>query len=242
MTIHDLRFEVDGYAAQIDHLILDRLGVIWVCESKSFAEGVAVNNEGEWSRFWHGRRDGMPSPIDQNKRHIHLLGRVFDDGLVPLPKRLGLAPMRPDLRSLVLVSNDARIDRPRRRVDGLDQVIKVEKLESKVRCDLDQRPVAALARMMGSDGLEAFARNLAAIHKPRPVDWLARFGLEALSAGVPPIEALPAALELPRRRSGHRCVTCGEDVSWSVARFCFNNPSRFGGKVYCFRHQAEVGT
>jgi hypothetical protein len=117
-TIHDLRIEVDGLVAQIDHLVINRLAEIWVCESKSFAEGVSINEYGEWARWWHGRRDGMPSPIEQNRRHIHLLERVFDDGLAPLPRRLGLAPMRPRLRSLVLVSDNARITRPRRKVDG----------------------------------------------------------------------------------------------------------------------------
>ncbi len=99
-TIHDLRLEVDGLALQIDHLIINRIAEIWVCESKSFAEGVSINEYAEWSRWWHGRREGMPSPIEQNRRHIHLLERVFDEGLAPLPRRLGLAPMKPRLRSL----------------------------------------------------------------------------------------------------------------------------------------------
>ena len=47
MTIHDLRLEVDGRVVQIDHLILDRLLGIWVCESMHFSEGVAVNDFGE---------------------------------------------------------------------------------------------------------------------------------------------------------------------------------------------------
>ena len=37
MTIHDLRIECDGRVAQIDHLIINRLLDIWVCESKHFA-------------------------------------------------------------------------------------------------------------------------------------------------------------------------------------------------------------
>lgn len=40
-TIHDLRFEVGGLAAQIDHLVINRMAEVWVCESKSFAEGVS---------------------------------------------------------------------------------------------------------------------------------------------------------------------------------------------------------
>ncbi len=39
VVIHDLRLEVDGRVAQIDHLIIDRVLTIWVCESKHFAKG-----------------------------------------------------------------------------------------------------------------------------------------------------------------------------------------------------------
>ena len=53
-VIHDLRLEVDGRVAQIDHLIIDRCMTIWVCESKHFAEGVGVNEHGEWVRFFGG--------------------------------------------------------------------------------------------------------------------------------------------------------------------------------------------
>src|SRR4051795_1833815 len=116
-TIHDLRIEVDGLAAQIDHLIINRLAEIWVCESKSFAEGVSINEHGEWSRWWHGRPEGMASPIEQNRRHIALLERAFEDKLAPLPRRLGLVSMKPRLRSLVLVSNEARISRPRQKIE-----------------------------------------------------------------------------------------------------------------------------
>ena len=61
MTIHDLRIEVDGHVAQIDHLLINRLAEIWVCESKHFAEGVSVNEHGEWHRWWHGRARASPS-------------------------------------------------------------------------------------------------------------------------------------------------------------------------------------
>lgn len=48
------------------------------------------------------------------------------------PKRLGLVRRKQDIRSLVLVSNNARIGRPKRKVDGLDTVIKAEQLEKKL--------------------------------------------------------------------------------------------------------------
>ena len=176
-TLHDLRIEVGGLTAQIDHLIVNRLAEVWICESKSFAEGVSVNEHGEWTRWRNGRPEGMPSPIEQNRRHIELLRRAFDDGLVKAPRRLGLVPMKPAIRSLVLVSNSARIGRPKRKVDGLDQVIKAEQLKTRLFDEFDKVPAPRFAGIIGRDGLEAFARDLAALHRPASVDWAARFGL-----------------------------------------------------------------
>ena len=114
MTLHGLRIECDGRVAQIDHLVINRLLDIWVCESKHFAEGVAINEHGEWVAFYGHRPQGIPSPVEQNRRHIAVLSDVFSKGLVPLPRRLGLT-IKPQMNSLVLVSNGARISRPRGR-------------------------------------------------------------------------------------------------------------------------------
>jgi Nuclease-related domain len=195
-TIHDLRIEVDGLPAQIDHLILNRLGEIWVCESKHFAEGVSVNEHGEWTRWWHRRQQGIPSPTEQNRRHIVLLPRAFGDGLVPLPRRLGLVPWKPSFRSLVLVSNSARIGRPRRRVDGLEDVIKAEQLKTRLMDEFDRTPSWKLAGVIGTEGLEKLARDLVALHRPARVDWAARFGLTQIpptATSVPPPGAATAA-------------------------------------------------
>ena len=246
-TIHDLRVEHGGFAAQIDHLIINRLGEVWVCESKHFAEGVSVNEHGEWSRWWQGRSEGIPSPVEQNHRHIVLLERVLDDGLVRLPRRLGLVAMKPDLRSLVLVSNGAKIGRPKRAVPGLDEVLKVEQLKTRLFDAFDATPAWKLSRVIGKEGLEAFARDLAALHRPATVDWGARFGIGGASPerSVRAADALPAdasttvAASPQRRGSGHRCASCGKAVSFAVVKFCWNNPKRFGGSVYCMDCQPQ---
>ena len=43
--IHDLRIEHDGRAAQIDHLLINRVLEVYVCESKRFAEGIAITDQ-----------------------------------------------------------------------------------------------------------------------------------------------------------------------------------------------------
>ncbi|MHB8891400.1 MAG: nuclease-related domain-containing protein [Candidatus Limnocylindrales bacterium] len=70
--------------------------------SKHFAEGVSINDHGEWTGFSGGRPYGMASPIEQNRRHVAALEQAFATGLVQLPKRLGMVPIKPWIRSLVL--------------------------------------------------------------------------------------------------------------------------------------------
>ena len=61
-VIHDLRLDIDGQVAQIDHLVISRLLEVFVCESKSFTGGVKVNEHGEWTTFRDRREIGIPSP------------------------------------------------------------------------------------------------------------------------------------------------------------------------------------
>lgn len=188
-VIHDLRIEHRERVAQIDHLLINRFMEVLVCESKSFKEGVAINKEGEWTRYRNGRPQGMASPIAQNEQHIAVLNDLFEDGMVPLPKRLGI-PIRPEFKNVVLVSNGARISRPQIRagqqIRGLDSVLKVEQLREHYERSIDERHagqvIGAIAmRLIGADTLARVAKDLAALHSPNPFDWSARFGLAAAS-------------------------------------------------------------
>ena len=89
MLIHDLRIQCAGRVAQIDHIVINRFMDVWVCESKNFSEGVAINDNGEFSAFYGSKPYGLPSPIEQNRKHIDVLETVFKTGQVKLPKRLG---------------------------------------------------------------------------------------------------------------------------------------------------------
>lgn len=181
--------------------------------------------------------DQIPSPIEQNRHHVFLLQRAFDDGLIKAPKRLGLVRWKPDLRSLVLVSDNARIDQPRRKTDGVEQVIKADQLKTRLETEFDKTPDRSVLGLIGKQGLEAFARDLASLHRPATWDWAARFGLptEPPAGGSPPL-----AEDTPRRGSGHKCASCSAPVSFAVVKFCWNNKQRFGDKIYCMDCQESV--
>ena len=250
MIIHDLRIEHAGRVAQIDHVIINRFLEFYVCESKSFKEGVSINEYGEWTRLHRGRPIGMDSPISQLERHVQVLKSVFEDGTVGLPKRLGMR-LQPVFKPVVLVSNSARIERPKTNVDHVNWVIKIDQLHSRLERDVDEKGpgqvVGALARVVSTETLEAIARGLAALHAPKAFDWTARFGLTPTAIEVPasprPMRSTPsvstrAALPTSAARI---CDSCQDPLSAKEIEFCQSNAARFAGRQLCYKCQRRSG-
>lgn len=189
-VLHDLRIEWQGRVAQIDHLLVNRFLHVWLCESKHFSDGVAINEHGEFTSFFKGRPKGIESPIEQNHRHAKVLESVFGSSALALPSRLGL-PIRPSFRHLVLVSAGGRISRPATGFPGLETVVKADQLRATINATVDKAGVvetfASLGKLIASETLRAFALQVAKLHRPIAVDWPAKFGL-------PAVEALPAGV------------------------------------------------
>ena len=249
MVLHDLRIEHDGLIAQIDHLLINRTMEMWVCESKHFSEGVSINEHGEFSGFFAGKPYGVPSPIEQNKRHILILKRFFDAGAVNLPKRLGFT-IKPDLKSIILVSKRALIKRPKAKIDGLDCIIKNDQIFKFIGEAIDQHNNPLLiAKMIGQDTLETLARNIANQHKPIAFDWPAKFGLQNETAASVPFnaEVKPEVTQVVQNTSEEQkpkqkliCHSCNVSISYNVAKFCWLNKAKFGGNIYCMNCQKTV--
>jgi hypothetical protein len=243
VVIHDLRIEVEGRVSQIDHLLLNRLLDLWVLETKHFAEGVGVNEQGEWVSYWNGKARGIPSPVEQNRRHVAVLREAFDKGVVRLPKRLGIK-LKPEMRSLILVSTGARISRPRSkaaqaRVDGLDSVTKIDQLATMIDKMIDDestvRALGSLSRVVSSETLQDIGWQLVALHKPSHVDWAARFGLGPVSGDSRVVQSSGVSAATPA--PGRNCASCGSPLSVKVVAYCEANAPRFGGRVLCFNCQ-----
>jgi hypothetical protein len=262
MIIHDLRIEHGGLVAQIDHLIVNRWLEMWVCESKHFSEGVAVNEHGEFAAFFGSKPYGVPSPIEQNNRHILILKRLFDSGTVKLPTRLGFT-IKPDLKSLVLVSKGARISRPKAKIAGLDAIIKNDMLFKTIDKSVDDANPLVMAKIVGRDTLEGLSKEIAKLHKPIEFNWHAKFGLAeqpmqaapvaapvrpaVVQAATPvqPVKAVPTpqaaeAADEPKAKQKLICNSCGESVPYNVAKFCWFNKPKFGGNLYCIECQKKV--
>jgi len=248
-AIHDVRLEHKGRVAQIDHLLINRFLDVWVCESKRFSDGIAINEQGECAMFWNGKPTGIGSPHEQNAKHCAVLKDVFSDGVVELPKRLGFS-IKPSLTGLVVVSKNARITRPKAKGWWDAGIVKADQIKAKIDKAFDSdNNILLAAKIVSPETLEDLARRIAALHVPASFDWHARFGLpKETVAPVKPVA--PKAAETPKaepteepageKKSKLVCKSCSASVPYNVAKFCWFNKAKFGGDVYCMECQKQV--
>lgn len=178
-VIHDLRLEINGRVAQIDHLIISRTMDIFVLESKSFHAGMKITEEGEFLK-WNDRKktfEGIPSPLAQNDRHITVLKDALNR--IDLPSRMGLK-LTPSLHSVVLIDSKVRIDRPKHFDTG--NIIKADMLTPYLDKAIERKSdglnvFGALAKVVSREAIEQLARGLVALHKPSTFDYKAKFGI-----------------------------------------------------------------
>lgn len=175
-VIHDLRLEINGRVAQIDHCLINRMLQCYVLETKHFQSGIKITDEGEFLRWndFHKRFEGIPSPLAQNERHIAVLKDAFSQ--INMPKRMGIS-MKPSFHSLVLVAPTARIDRPNK--FDTSQVIKADVLYDRLmKDDLGiAGSLGAVAKIVSQETILDIGQQLVALHTPLNPNWKAKFGL-----------------------------------------------------------------
>ena len=190
VVIHDLRLEINGRVAQIDHLLIGRSLVAFVLETKHFNSGLKINDNGEFLRWNNYQKtyEGMPSPLEQNERHIAVLKDAF--GMIDMPTRLGIRLM-PSFNSFVVISAASRIERSAK-FDS-KQVIKADTIKTNILQKMEKMGVmdtlGNAARFVSYETLEDIARKLCALHTPIAIDYKAKFGLSDAPQPTPLISS-----------------------------------------------------
>ncbi len=178
VVLHDLRLHDGERVAQIDHLLIHRTLHAFVLESKHFNAGIKITPEREFLQWnsYQRRYEGIPSPIEQNARHLCVVEHVFRE--LNLPSRMGIR-LRPVFQSFVLVSNNARIIRPQG--VNTDEVIKVDALARTISQAFDKLSVSDtighLARIVSEEALRGIGQQLLARHQPIAINYPAKFGM-----------------------------------------------------------------
>lgn len=177
-VIHDLRLAVEGRVAQIDHLLIHRTHRFYVLETKNFSHGLKINEHGEFLRWndWKKCFEGMPSPLEQNRRHAAVLHEVLE--------RLGYKD--PPIESFVLISPNARIDRPKGK--DFSEVVKADQFLSALEKNLNTALgsvggfFGAISKLAFGEAPETIAKKLIPLHRPITIDYEGKFGMREETA------------------------------------------------------------
>lgn len=234
-VLHDVRLRADGLVAQIDHLIINRLLDIYVLESKNFTNGIKINDDGEFLVYYNQSYQAIPSPIEQNRRHIRVLEDCLQDHDI-MPKRLGFS-IKPNFRSFILMSPRSRVFRPKQEVFDTSMVIKADNLRTTVDNVVDKMGVmenfTTVSKICNTNTLREVAQKIAALHEPSKIDYGKRFGLTSRQALTE--KEKPASREAKKPR--YYCWECKNDVNLVVAEYCWSYKHIYKNKVYCKKCQ-----
>jgi Nuclease-related domain len=223
VVIHDLRLEHKGRVAQIDHLIFHPTWEFYVLETKGIRSKLKVKG-GQWCFLQNNHWRGMPSPVEQNARHIQVLGEILKD-YDWLPRTFGV-PVVPRFINVVLVPSDCLV----RQKEELAWVVHMDEFVSKARRDfnLGNTVLNIVHYHSGEDAL-AVGEKLVSLHRPFQIDYQARFGIRQGAA----------ELRQPQKKTpGHYCESCKEPMSSAEVCFCRNRGSRFAGQLLCRKCQS----
>lgn len=258
--LHDLRLEADGLVAQIDHLVVTRLLHFYLLETKTYNGSLHINEHGEFTAEYSGERKyGIESPLEQSRRHETVLRKVLE--------RLGItgrAGTEPAFVHVVMVHPKAIIHRPPADKFDTSMVIKADQFKTWYEKHIDKMGVtsvlASMVNMRGRDTVSEWAEILKAEHRPtNPLelpDFMKPKSVVSI-APAPTVTPSPApskpraaaknAIETaamppsPTAESGPGvCAACGKSLTPKVVQFCHDNAKRFGGKLYCYNHQAAA--
>ncbi len=173
-VIHNIRFEHEGYKAQIDHLLINRFYGFTILETKHFAGGLKIEEDGSFHRYddYDKCFVPIPSPLAQVGRHAKLLLRILNS-LNKHPRNFGFGMrLEPVVQSYVLVHTGSKIVRP----TGFDtsRVIASDRFAEQFDMRLDRQyggikgalALLLLARITSRNKLRRLGTSLVELHKP----------------------------------------------------------------------------
>ncbi len=260
VVLHDLRFVVDGDVAQIDHLIINRGIGVYLIETKNYSGNLVINDHGEFTVEYDDFCFGIPSPIEQSRRHERILSKLL--ATLGIVSRTG-APLA--CYHVVMLHPKAIIQRPASKAFDTSNVIKADQFPTWHGQFVDKSfgitEVLKLAvNLRGLDTLKEWGEKLVRQHRPANLLELPEFLRPgqvtsdlARQSALQPRPALPTTSAAPAQRDSLPrttdcadeppakrllCAHCGTKITFPEGKFCWNNEKRFGGLQYCREHQA----
>lgn len=181
--LHDLRLELDGDAAQIDHLVIHRFQAkAWVLETKNYSGRLTCDEHGDWT-VWYGRKpQSIPSPINQARRQCALLQQWFEANGISTIRRI---------EPVVLIAPTSSVDRSQ--LTPGTHVVKSDNFAEWWDKQAGEIGVGTALRMfsqhvingLSEEDLRALGEQLSEAHRPSNYNWASMLRLPQAVISAP---------------------------------------------------------
>ncbi|NML85596.1 MAG: NERD domain-containing protein [Polaromonas sp.] len=263
VVLHDLRFVIEGEVTQIDHLIINRAGSMYLLETKNYACNLVINAHGEFTAEYDNARFCIPSPIEQSLRHERVLCKLLERLNI-----VGRTQKMPNICRVVMLHPKATIERPSSDTFDTTNVIKADQFPTWHKRFVDKIGIGTLFKsalnMRSLETTKVWGEKLMRQHCPADLlelpDFMQPRAQSKVAPSVPisavqnaigsvllpkrdhakvqPSNSVGGASEEPVKRL--ICAHCSAKISFPEGKYCWNNPKRFGGLAYCRDHQALI--
>lgn len=174
-VLHDLYLEHAGLTSQIDYLVITRKRS-FVIECKNLYGNIEINSNGDFIRtFSYGRytkKEGIYSPITQNRRHLDLIKQIRGAGRNALLRIAFEKYFYDNYRSVVVLSNPKTVLNARyAKKDVRNQVIRADQLAEHIRL-VNAEPGSV---SFSDKEMEELAQFFISLHSQPTVDYAERF-------------------------------------------------------------------
>lgn len=174
--INGLRLDFDGDIAQIDHITLNSIGVVFLIETKSVSTGIKIDEAGVFWRWDSFKKTyiEIPSPLKQSERHERVIRKAFE--------KIGYEPEL--IKHLIVVDYKEKLIKPKY---GFENICRPDMVEKAIEDSLQKTHIVKAFKLVGKMFLgnrytklqtRVFAQNLIAMHQPITFDYRQYYGLE----------------------------------------------------------------
>lgn len=222
-VLHDIYLEHNGLTAQIDYLIITRRH-IFVIECKNLFGNIEINNTGDFIRTIpdgkRTKREGIYSPITQNRRHLELIKQIRAEEKSVLTKFLFEKSFYNTYNPIVVLANPKTVLLAKyAKKEVREQVIRADQLVSYIRrvdASSDSLP-------MSDKEMEELAAFFAGAHKENKTDYLEKFRKLVADSEV------PEEPQETQQSTGLVCPKCGAPMVKRIAKKGINAGNEFWG-------------
>lgn len=174
--LRDVHYEVDDLKAQIDFIVVTRK-VTFLIECKNMIGNIEIDSQGNFLREYSlgskKIKEGIYSPITQNKRHLDVMCRLRKEQTTNVLKKVIVDKYFYDLhKSIVVLANPKTVLNARyAKKDVKDQVIRADQL---IKFMKDANNVSK--EMPRSDKeMQAYAEKLLSLHTQSKSDYAMKY-------------------------------------------------------------------